>query len=231
MKPYLFSLLLLLLCPPAAFGIGNPASAPDTLRAAEPAGPTAESRKPLDRRMHRGYEGWERLIPTHLKAQYAGSMGLFSVGLGWDYGRKCRWETDVLVGYVPKYVSSRGHATLTLKQNYIPWSLHASDLFSFEPLYGGLYLNTIFGHEFWGRAPGRYPKGYYWFSTKLRIHIFWGCRATWHTGTRHNYWIKSVTFFFEANTCDLYIVQAIGNDYLRAADLIGFSVGVKLQIF
>ncbi len=95
-----------------------------------------------------------------------------------------------MVGYVPRYSTRRGHATLTLKQNYIPWSLYASDRFSFDPLYGGIYLNTIFGHEFWGRQPGRYPSGYYWFSTKLRTHIFWGCRATWHPGIRRKYWIK-----------------------------------------
>ena len=40
--------------------------------------------KRLDFRKHRGYEGWERLIPTHVKAQYAGGMGFMSVGCGWD---------------------------------------------------------------------------------------------------------------------------------------------------
>jgi len=223
MKRSFFRLFLLLVCTTglsaAAQAAGNLA---DTLSAVQ--------HRPIDRRIHRGYEGWERLIPTHLKAQYAGSMGLLSVGLGWDYGRKCRWETDVLVGYVPKYVSNRGHATLTLKQNYIPWSLYASDRFSFDPFYCGIYLNTIFGHEFWGRQPGRYPKGYYWFSTKLRTHIFWGCRASWHPGANRSCRIKGVTLFFEVNTCDLYIVRSIGNDYLSPHDIIGFSLGLKLQI-
>lgn len=131
-----FSLLLLLWLPLLACGSCPPA---DSLR---PEG------APLDRRLHRGRQGWERIIPTHVKAQYAGSMGLLSLGFGWDYGRKCRWETDLMVGYVPRYSTRRGHATLTLKQNYIPWSLYASDRFSFDPLYGGIYLNTIFGHEF-----------------------------------------------------------------------------------
>lgn len=216
MKRSLFNLFLLLCIPLLAWG------GEDSLRMERP---------PLDRRQHRGRPGWERIIPTHVKAQYAGSMGLISAGFGWDYGRKCRWETDLMVGLVPRYASGRAHATLTLKQNYIPWSLYASDRFSFDPLYGGIYLNTIFGHEFWGRQPGRYPSGYYWFSTKLRTHIFWGCRATWHPSVRRNYWIKGVTLFFEVNTCDLYIVRAVGNDYLHPHDIIGFSVGVKLQLF
>ena len=41
-----------------------------------------------DKREHLRYdERWERLKPTHLKWQYAGGMGLNSVGVGWDYGR------------------------------------------------------------------------------------------------------------------------------------------------
>lgn len=35
----------------------------------------------LDFREHRGYEGWERGIPTHVKAQYAGGMGFMVVRL------------------------------------------------------------------------------------------------------------------------------------------------------
>ncbi|MBE6197014.1 MAG: hypothetical protein E7137_08035 [Rikenellaceae bacterium] len=190
---------------------------------------TGNSRPPLDRREHLGRSGWSRIIPTHLKVQYAGSMGLISVGCGWDYGRKCRWETDLLAGYVPKFEGSKGHATLTLKQNYIPWALYASDHFSFEPFYTGIYLNTILGDEFWTRQPDRYPSGYYWFSTRMRIHAFVGCRASWHPrkGSR----IKGVTLFFEINSCDLYIVRKVGNHYLNASDLVGFSLGLKCQIF
>ena len=53
-----------------------------------------------DKRKHLRYdERWERLKPTHLKWQYAGGMGLNSVGVGWDYGRRCQWETDFQVGF------------------------------------------------------------------------------------------------------------------------------------
>ncbi len=31
---------------------------------------------------------WERAIPRYTKLQFAGSMGMISVGLGWDYYRK-----------------------------------------------------------------------------------------------------------------------------------------------
>ena len=34
-----------------------------------------------------------------------------------------------------------------------------------------MYLNTVFGDEFWVNEPERYPKGYYGFSSKVRIHV------------------------------------------------------------
>ena len=38
--------------------------------------------------------------PTHVKMQYAGGMGVLSTGVGWDYGKRRQWETDVLLGYL-----------------------------------------------------------------------------------------------------------------------------------
>lgn len=205
MKRLLFSLLILIVIPSPLF-----------------------CRARLDLREHRQREGWERIIPTHLKAQYGGSVGIVSAGFGWEYGKRCRWESDIMIGYVPKYKSDSGHGTLTLKQNYIPWSIYPSAKFSIEPIYTGIYLNTIFGEEFWGRQPDRYPRGYYWFSTRLRCHIFLGIRASLHTQKSK---LRSATFYLEANTCDLYIVRRIGNKYLSSSDIIGLSWGVKLQLF
>lgn len=31
---------------------------------------------------------WNRLVPRYNKFQFAGGMGLFSLGVGWDYGKK-----------------------------------------------------------------------------------------------------------------------------------------------
>lgn len=76
-----------------------------------------------EKKVERYKRGWARLIPQYEKLQYAGSMGLISVGFGWDYGRKEQWETDVFLGYLPRFSGNKGHVTLTLKENYIPWKL------------------------------------------------------------------------------------------------------------
>ena len=76
-----------------------------------------------DKRIHRFRKGWNSLIPTHNKIQYAGNMGMFSFGTGWDYGKRDQWETDLFFGFIPKHDSHRAKMTMTLKQNYMPWSL------------------------------------------------------------------------------------------------------------
>ena len=64
-----------------------------------------------DKRVHRYRKHWESLIPTHTKLQFAGNMGLLSLGTGWDYGKRNQWETDILFGILPKYDSKRTKIT------------------------------------------------------------------------------------------------------------------------
>ena len=183
-----------------------------------------------DRRIHRYRKHWEALIPTHTKIQFAGNMGLLSFGTGWDYGKRNQWETDIFLGFLPKYDSDRAKLTLTLKQNYIPWSLTIKNgPFAIEPLTCGMYLNTIFGDEFWTNEPDRYPKGYYGFSSKVRIHAFLGQRLTLNIAPQHRFNARAITLFYELSTSDLYIISAFTNRYLKPHDYLSLSFGIKLQ--
>ena len=183
----------------------------------------------FDRRIHRYRKNWGNLIPTHNKIQFAGNMGLLSIGFGWDYGHRNQWETDLLFGYLPKHDSKRSKMTFTVKQNYIPWSYPMSPRFSLEPLTCGLYVNTMFGDEFWVKEPERYPEGYYGFSSKIRFHIFVGQRFTFNIDPKRRFFSKELTLFYEISTCDLYMVSAFTNKYLKPQDYLCLSFGLKLQ--
>lgn len=183
-----------------------------------------------DKRVHRYRRHWEKLIPTHTKIQFAGNMGLLSFGTGWDYGKKNQWETDIFLGFIPKYQSKRTKITMTLKQNYMPWSLELGKGFSTEPLSCGLYFNTVFGDQFWVHEPDRYPKGYYGFSSRIRSHIFLGQRLTYDIDPQRRYTAKSITIFYELSTCDFHLISAVTNRYLRPKDYLSLSFGIKLQL-
>lgn len=189
---------------------------------------SAGSKRKWDKRVHLRYEGWQRLKPTHAKFQYAGGMGVSSVGVGWDYGKRCQWETDFLVGYLPKRYANEFRLTFTVKQNYIPFSVSINDRWAIEPFYCGLYVTTIAGEEFWKREPGRYPNRYYNFSTKFRPYIFIGQRIGFHPSHKV---LRSISLFYEIGSCELYIISKATNRSLTMKDILRFSFGAKVQLF
>ncbi len=184
-------------------------------------------------RVNRYRSDWESLIPTQFIIQNAGNMGLFSLGVGWDYGRKNQWETHLLFGYLPKYKSTRPKMTMTIKETFIPWRVTMKKGWEFEPLTTGLYLNTIFGHEFWASQPGRYPDKYYDISTKFRLNVFVGQRITLIVPNNRRKFIKSITLFYELSTCDLYIRSMTWDwkNEVHFRNIFGLSLGAKMQFF
>ena len=155
---------------------------------------------------------------------------LLSAGIGWNYGKRKRWETHLLFGYIPKHESSRGKLTMTLKENYIPWNIDLGTLWSLEPLKAGVYFNSVSGHEFWQSQPGRYPDKYYdMLSTKFRLNFSLGQEIIWQTPRNHRKFAKSFSLFYEFSTCDLYIRAKYQEHSIPIKDIVGLSIGVKVQ--
>lgn len=59
-----------------------------------------------DRRVLKYREHWDLLIPTNGVIQTCGNMGVISLGIGWDYGKRRQWETFVMLGYIPRFDSA-----------------------------------------------------------------------------------------------------------------------------
>lgn len=184
-----------------------------------------------DNRIHRYRRYWGALIPTQTVLQTCGNMGLFSFGVGWDYGKHRQWETQLLFGYIPKFDSNNAKMTMTLKQNYIPWSVTMGHGWAFEPLECGLYFNTVFGSDFWTKQPSKYGSGYYPFSTRIRPNIFVGERFTVDVPGNRRKFVKSVTFFYELSTNDIYFMRFYRNGSAGFWDVFGLSLGIKTQLF
>ena len=144
----IFSLCMALLCGPVA----GAQTGTDT--------DTALVSARYERLKERRAERWRKGIPYHYKVQFAGSIGVASIGPGWTYGKKKQWETDLMLGFLPKYESDEPKAVLTLKESYVPWRLRIRDSkWLIQPLSCSLYFSSILDGDFWVREPGRYPKG------------------------------------------------------------------------
>lgn len=195
---------------------------------------TVEVRYAYYERVSRYKRDWALLVPNQTVVQFAGSIGMFSIGAGWHYGRGDHWETEILFGYLPRSNGSPHHYTLTAKQRYIPWHIPLStrsQRWVFEPLTTGLFINTIFGEGFWRHAPSKYTKGYYGFNTKLRYNIYVGQRIRYNIPQRHRFFARSISFYYELSTCDLYLVSAIPNKKVTAADILSLALGLRVELF
>lgn len=180
--------------------------------------------KRWDKRIHLRYEGWERMKPTHVKMQYAGGMGVLSTGVGWDYGKRRQWETDVLLGYLPAKYASDFLLTLTVKQKLHTVEHEFRQALGTGAFYCGMYLTTIAGEEFWKKEPGRYPNRYYNFSTKIRPYIFIGQRMNFNL---KNSIVQHISLFYEVSTCELYIISKATNRVSTMRDVLRFSFRCK----
>ena len=184
-----------------------------------------------ERRMKRYRSFWQSLQPSQFIMQNAGNMGLLSFGLGWNYGKRNQWETHLLFGWIPKYKGHSVRMTMTLKETFIPWNKRLGEEWRLEPLTVGLYANTVFGKAFWRSQPSRYPDKYYQFlSTRVRLNIFMGQRITVIIPNNKRKFIKSMTAFYELSTCDLYIRCMFQDSSVKLKDIVGLSLGLKMQI-
>lgn len=194
------------------------------------------SRTELDRLRYNRYvkryqKGWMKLIPNLATLQYAGDIGMFSLGIGWDYGKHDRWETHFLIGYLPKYHADAHDATFTLKENFIPWCVNVTDGVDFNPACFTLFFNTIFDDEFWTEQPDRYPSGYYGFSSRVRIALGFGGRINFKIPDANHRHTDRLSLYYELNTCDLLIVSAVTNSNITLGDILRLGIGIQYRIF
>lgn len=193
-----------------------------------------------ERRLKRYHNFFHSLVPDFLRVQFAGSTGLINVGSGWAYGSRNQHETDVMVGYVPKYDKDTHLLTLTLRQTFVPWTRRLSagtvpdgttvghPSLTFQPLSCGIFVNSVLDSDYWTREPDRYPgTDYYSFSSKLRLHIFIGQRYTYHIPRSRRFLCRQVSIVWELSTCDLYLISKIVNKSLHMHDILSLSLGLK----
>lgn len=191
----------------------------------------ARFRPAVEQRRHADYRGWARLLPTHCKLQYAGGMGVASIGFGWDYGRRNQWETDLQIGWLPKHFigTGEGRATFTLRESFIPWNIRCHRQLGIEPFSCGIYLNFIAGEEFWMQEPQKYGGPYYRFSTRMRAYIYVGQRITWYHRNPRSL-LRSIGFYYELSAKELDLLAKCTNRELSIADIFYFSFGVRVQL-
>jgi len=194
----------------------------------EPAEPVPESK--YEKRLRRHQSWAQKMIPDILVFQYAGGIGTYNIGVGWDYGKSDRWETHFLVGFIPSRYNLNHYWTTTLRECYVPWRVDVNQYIRMQPLVVQLSINSILHGDFWASEPDRYPHGYYSFSSRVRFHLGLGQRFTYKIPQEKRYLSREVSVYYEVSTCDLYVRQKIRNRSIPLRDIVILSVGAIWKI-
>ena len=154
----------------------------------------------------------KELIPDFATAQFAGSMGTFSAGFGYEIiGGKALLSFHY--GNVPESVGGPLNIG-TARFQWRPWEVELSDEFLYRPLVPVFFTTYHFDDEFYLSWPNdRYPAGYYWWTSALRFHI--GVRSEMEFdifGPKNSTLVENFSAFVEANTNDLYIYSYFPNN-------------------
>lgn len=178
----------------AGLALGSPA-------AAQPAGESTA----------RASHSW--LWPDHAKLQYAGNLGLASVGLGYSY-LGAVLETDLYAGWVPGYIGEPIF-TAAIKQTYLPFELRPASPLVIRPLTVGVWASYTFGDDYYLVLPDYYPDPYYSWSTAIRVGLFIGGSL----GIEQDLGaFESVSAYYEVGTTDL-----AANVYRESPAVVGLD--------
>lgn len=175
----------------------------------------------------RDHLSFNRLVPDHSRVQYAGSMGMVSLSIGYQYWQH-HLETDLVLGYIPKQYGFDIPLVFTLKQSIIPIKWKLSNAFYLQPFTLGFYINRVHGNRFYMQLPSQYPDGYYWWQNEVRFHVFVGFRLGL-IELNQAIPFHSVEWFGEFHTNDLYICSSLENSRLGLKDIMKFTTGIKFN--
>ncbi|WP_192822493.1 hypothetical protein [Rufibacter sp. LB8] len=168
------------------------------------------------------------LSSFYLKTQFAGSIGLVSVGVGKQSFNR-RLETDLSFGYLPKRFGGDRLYTAAFKSTFFPIKPVPVRTLDWQPLSLGMQISYTFGDDFFAseRFLARYPNRYYRFSTAIHYYLFAGGQVNLTRVSR----LRRFSGYYEVGTMGEYLISYIQNPaYLSPAKIFNLALGVKMRL-
>jgi hypothetical protein len=133
--------------------------------------------------------------------QYAGSIGFGSVGVGL-INKKQTLTHELFYGHTPEVYGGSTNK-ITYKLTLYPLTVPVSKQVEWKVINPGLFLARNVGEGF-SLLPSfqKYPRGYYWWSPALRVHLSLSTACTYMIHPPSG---KKLMLYFETNTNERYI--------------------------
>lgn len=168
-------------------------------------------------------------VPDYAKAQFAGDIGLYSVGAGYSYVDGI-FQSELFAGHAPPFGSEENIVSATFKQAVVPYEFDLGQRYDFAPLMLGFFANYSFGSDLYLVTPDRFDDGYYERQTALRYGPFVGgrARADFALGDV----VRDVGVYWELNANDLAISNYVNNtEYFSFYDILSLGFGARVSFY
>ena len=162
-------------------------------------------------------------VPDYVKAQFAGNIGLFSVGAGYQLFDKVLY-TELLYGYVPEFASKADDIHLiTIKNTFPLFRKKIGENLTITPI-AGIATTLDIGTNSFTTLPSKFPEGYY-YPTAVHFTLYGG--ALIHKDFKKSKTFKGVDFYLEFGTVESYLWYALANREVDLLDVFSLDVGVN----
>lgn len=170
----------------------------------------------------------QAIKPDHLKLQWAGGIGFFAFGAGYE-SKNQKFETDIYYGFLPESVGGEDLHSATLKFNWFPLKPIEKGKWRIKPLSVGALVNYSFGSQYYSFDPRNYPFNYYRIPTSLNTALLLGGQASFAVSAKKE--TRRLGFYYEILSFDREMVSFIVNTKaLSLTDILTLGIGVKLSL-
>lgn len=164
------------------------------------------------------------LTPHFVRGQFAGGIGMVSMGLGRTHINRAL-ETAIVYGYTPEFDAPRAIHTISHQVVWQNWDQWRGQRYDWNFFAGVNTSFVISGGETFVTLPDRYPQNYY-SPNAVRFYGFIGVRGTRWSDARRRINQKSV--FIALNTHDQSVRYFINDPKTGYRNLFSLSFGVTV---
>jgi hypothetical protein len=165
-------------------------------------------------------------IPDYVKMQFAGNIGVVSVGAGYQLFDKVLYS-ELLYGYVPESVSKADKIHLiTIKNTFPVFRKEIAKNLTITPIAG--FTTTIdIGTTTFTTLPSKYPDDYY-VPTAFHFTLFGGVMI--HKDFINSKMTNGVDFYVEMGTVETYLWYGITSKEVGLSDIFSTSIGINFYL-
>lgn len=162
-------------------------------------------------------------VPDYVKTQFAGNIGLVSVGAGYQLFNK-KLYSELLYGFVPEFASRADNIHLiTIKNTFPIFRKEIGKNLTIAPIAG--FTTTLdIGTNSFTTLPSKYPEGYY---VPTAVHFTFFAGALVHKDFKEPKFFKGVDFYLEFGTVETYLWYVITSKEVSVFDVFSADVGVN----